>query len=131
VSGWTNEPHALTWRDGLWHLYFQANPNGAFWRDIVWGHRVSADLATWDRRHPALMPGTGFDRRGVWVGNWIPDRDPPAVLYTGVNGDWAGIGMAEAAADGSLSLVAVVDHDTDPAFQDMRDPWVMRTPTAG
>jgi hypothetical protein len=127
TTGWTNEPHALIHRDGLWHLYFQANPNGAFWRDIVWGHQVSRDLATWERRHPALMPTTGFDRRGVWVGNWIPGRSPPAVLYTGVNGEWAGIGLAEADAEGSLSLARVVDFDTDPKFQDMRDPWIVRT----
>jgi hypothetical protein len=127
ATGWANEPHALVHRDGLWHLYFQANPNGAFWRDIVWGHRVSPDLGTWERRHPALMPTTGFDRRGAWVGNWIPDRNPPAVLYTGVNGQWAGIGLAEADAEGSLSLVRVVDFDTDPSFQDMRDPWIVRT----
>jgi hypothetical protein len=126
-TGWANEPHALAWRDGLWHLYFQANPNGAFWRDIVWGHQVSDDLASWENRRPALMPSTGFDRRGVWVGNWIPDREPPSIVYTGVNGDWAGIGLAEAGPDGSLTLVEVVDHDTDPEFQDMRDPWVIRT----
>lgn len=127
ATGWTNEPHALTWRDGLWHLYFQANPNGAFWRDIVWGHLVSSDLAFWERRPPALMPTTGFDRRGVWVGNWIPDRAPSAVLYTGVNGDWAGIGLAEADDDGGLRLAHVVDHDTPSEFQDMRDPWIVRT----
>jgi hypothetical protein len=40
-AGWTNEPHALTWREGRWHLYHQVNPNGAFWRNIVWGHLVS------------------------------------------------------------------------------------------
>jgi sucrose-6-phosphate hydrolase SacC (GH32 family) len=127
ATGWTNEPHALAWRDGLWHLYFQANPNGAFWRDIVWGHQVSPDLAVWERRHPALMPTTGFDRRGVWVGNWIPDREPPAVLYTGVNGDWAGIGLAEVDGDGGLSLSHVVDHHTPPEFHDMRDPWIVRS----
>jgi hypothetical protein len=127
ATGWTNEPHALVWHDGLWHLHFQANPNGAFWRDIVWGHQVSTDLGTWERRRPALMPTTGFDRRGVWVGNWIPGREPPAVLYTGVNGQWAGIGLAEADADGTLFLARVVDFDTDPAFQDMRDPWIVRT----
>ncbi|WP_209428145.1 LamG-like jellyroll fold domain-containing protein [Pararhodobacter sp. SW119] len=127
ATGWTNEPHALTLRDGLWHLYFQANPNGAFWRDIVWGHQVSSDLAVWERRRPALMPTTGFDRRGVWVGNWIPDREPPAVLYSGVNGDWAGIGLAKADLEGGLSLAHVVDHDTPSEFQDMRDPWIVRT----
>lgn len=126
-TGWTNEPHALTWRDGLWHLHYQANPNGAYWRHIVWGHQVSRDLVTWERRHPALMPGTGFDRRGIWVGNWIPGRQPPSVLYTGVNGQWAGIGLAEADADGALRLARVVAHDTPSEYQDMRDPWVLRT----
>ncbi|MDN2584241.1 LamG-like jellyroll fold domain-containing protein [Aquibium sp. ELW1220] len=127
ATGWANEPHALTFRDGLWHLYYQANPNGAYWRDIVWGHLVSKDLVDWERRRPALMPGTGFDRRGVWVGNWIPGREPPAVVYTGVNGQWAGIGLAEAGDDGSLRLVRVLDHDTPREYQDMRDPWVVRT----
>jgi hypothetical protein len=127
ATGWTNEPHALTHRDGLWHLYFQANPNGAFWRDIVWGHQVSSDLGRWERRRPALMPTTGFDQRGVWVGNWIPGREPPAVLYTGVDGHSAGIGLAEARPDGSLDLVRVVAEDTPHEYQDMRDPWVIRT----
>lgn len=127
ATGWANEPHALTWRNGMWHVYFQANPNGAFWRDIVWGHQTSADLAEWTRQKPALMPTTGFDRRGVWVGNWIPDYDTPAVVYTGVNGEWAGIGLATANEHGSLNLVQVVEHDTPSEFQDMRDPWVVRT----
>ena len=127
ATGWANEPHALTFRDGLWHLYYQANPNGAYWRDIVWGHLVSEDLVAWERRRPALMPGTGFDRRGAWVGNWIPGREPPAVVYSGVNGQWAGIGLAEAEEDGSLRLTRVLDHNTPREYQDMRDPWVVRT----
>ncbi len=127
AAGWTNEPHALTWRDGLWHLYYQANPNGAYWRHIVWGHQVSADLVTWRGRPPALIPGTGFDRRGVWVGNWIPGHEPPRVVYTGVNGQWAGIGLAEADGNGALRRVRVIAHDTPSAYQDMRDPWVIRT----
>lgn len=125
-TGWTNEPHALTWRDGLWHLYHQANPNGAYWRSIVWGHLTSADLATWQPRFPALVPGTGFDRRGAWVGSWIPEVVPPAVLYTGVNGAWAGLGIAALRGDGGLEQVAVAATDTPEAFQDMRDPFVLR-----
>ncbi|MFW5881440.1 MAG: glycoside hydrolase family 32 protein, partial [Roseicyclus sp.] len=93
----------------------------------VWGHQVSSDLGTWERRRPALMPTTGFDQRGIWVGNWIPGREPPAVLYTGVDGHSAGIGLAEARPDGSLDLVRVVAEDTPTEYQDMRDPWVVRT----
>ena len=79
-AGWTNEPHTLTHDNGAWHLYHQANPNGAFWDHIVWGHLVSQDLVSWEARPPALVPGTGFDRRGIWVGNHIPDTEPASVL---------------------------------------------------
>lgn len=125
--GWTNEPHALIRRDGLWHLYHQANPNGAFWDHIVWGHLVSEDLAAWQARPPALVPSTGFDRRGVWVGNWIPQTEPPVALYTGVNGERSGLGRAEMQPDGRLERRDfAVRYDTPEGFQDMRDPFVLR-----
>jgi sucrose-6-phosphate hydrolase SacC (GH32 family) len=127
-AGWTNEPHTLTHRDGLWHLYHQANPNGAFWEHIVWGHLVSDDLLTWEARLPALIPSTGFDRRGIWVGNRIPDTDPPAILYTGVDGTRSGLGRAVMAEDGALVRDdGAVAHGTPPGYQDMRDPWIVRT----
>ena len=127
-AGWTNEPHALIRKDGSWHLYHQANPSGAFWEQIVWGHLVSQDLVTWQARAPALMPGTGFDRRGVWVGNHIPDTDPPAILYTGVNGERSGLGRAVRLADGSFARDdGAIAHATPPGHQDMRDPWIVAT----
>lgn len=127
-AGWTNEPHALTWEDGAWHLYHQANPNGAFWDHIVWGHLVSRDLVSWEARLPALIPGTGFDRRGVWVGNPIPETQPSAILYTGVNGERSGLGRAVRRSDGGFSREADgVAYATPQGYQDMRDPWVVRT----
>ncbi len=127
-AGWTNEPHALTHRDGLWHLYHQANPNGAFWEHIVWGHLVSEDLVTWQARLPALIPSTGFDRRGIWVGNRIPETEPPAILYTGVDGTRSGLGRAIMQPDGSFRRdEGAIAHDTPPGYQDMRDPWIVRT----
>ena len=127
-AGWTNEPHALTHENGIWHLYHQANPNGAFWEQIVWGHLVSRDLVTWEARLPALVPGTGFDRRGVWVGNRIPDIEPPAILYTGVDGTRSGLGRAMWRADGSFERdPGAIAYDTPPGYQDMRDPWVVAT----
>lgn len=128
-AGWTNEPHALM-RDGdVWRLYHQANPNGAFWDHIVWGHLVSEDLARWEARPPALLPSTGFDRRGVWVGNIVPDTAPPAVLHTGVDGHRSGLGRAEMQADGGfLRTGDTIAYDTPPGYQDMRDPYPVRTP---
>ena len=127
-AGWTNEPHTLTWDDGAWHLYHQANPNGAFWEFIVWGHLVSHDLVDWEARLPALMPGTGFDRHGIWVGNRIPETDPPAILYTGVDGARSGLGRAVRRDDGGFDRdEGAIAYDTPPGFQDMRDPWVVKT----
>jgi sucrose-6-phosphate hydrolase SacC (GH32 family) len=127
-AGWTNEPHTLTWDNGAWHLYHQANPSGAFWEFIVWGHLVSRDLVNWETRLPALMPGTGFDRRGIWVGNRIPETGPPAILYTGVDGARSGLGRAVRRADGGFDRdEGVIAHDTPPGYQDMRDPWVVKT----
>ncbi|WP_372425663.1 LamG-like jellyroll fold domain-containing protein [Salinarimonas chemoclinalis] len=128
-AGWTNEPHALI-RDGdVWRLYHQANPNGAFWDHIVWGHLVSDDLSRWEVRPPALLPSTGFDRRGVWVGNFVPDTEPPAILYTGVDGHRSGLGRAELQADGGfLRTEDTIAYDTPPGWQDMRDPYPVRTP---
>lgn len=126
-SGWTNEPHALRRADGLWHLYHQANPTGPFWAHILWGHLTSPDLVTWTPRPPALIPGAGFDRRGVWVGDWIPDTDPPRALYTGVDGRKSGLGQATWVEGGSLERGEPVLLDTPPGYQDMRDPTILRT----
>lgn len=127
-AGWTNEPHALLHRDGLWHLYHQANPNGGFWEQIVWGHLVSSDLRVWEPRPPALTPSTGFDSHGVWVGNVIPGVSPPTVLYTGVNGERSGLGRAVWQPDGSFTRDGgAIAYDTPRGYQDMRDPWIVET----
>ena len=126
-AGWTNEPHTLLLRDGTWHLYHQANPNGAFWESIVWGHLTSDDLVTWQPQLPALMPGTGFDRRGIWVGNRIPGIEPPAVLYTGVDGDRSGLGRADWREGGAFERrEPAISYATPPGYQDMRDPFIVR-----
>jgi sucrose-6-phosphate hydrolase SacC (GH32 family) len=127
-AGWTNEPHTFYHRDGLWRLYHQANPSGAYWDHMVWGHLVSEDLVDWQPRLPALIPGTGFDRRGIWVGNLIPGIDPPEALYTGVDGHRSGLGRAVARADGSFERITeAIAYNTPDGYQDMRDPFVVET----
>jgi beta-fructofuranosidase len=127
-AGWTNEPHTFHHRDGHWQLYHQANPNGAYWDHIVWGHLVSEDLVDWQPRLPALIPGTGFDRRGIWVGNLIPGIEPPEALYTGVDGHRSGLGRAVARADGSFERITeAIAYNTPEGYQDMRDPFIVET----
>jgi hypothetical protein len=73
------------------------------------------------------MPGTGFDRCGIWVGNLIPDIEPPAVLYTGVDGERSGLGRADWREGGAFERrEPAINYGTPPGYQDMRDPFIVR-----
>ena len=51
---WMNDPNGLVYDRGLWHLYFQYNPEGADWGNMSWGHATSADLRHWTEHAVAL-----------------------------------------------------------------------------
>jgi len=70
---------------GVYHLFYQYNPKGAVWGNIVWGHSVSKDLINWKELQPALYPSKPFDKYGCWSGSAtiIPGQGP-VILYTGV-----------------------------------------------
>jgi beta-fructofuranosidase len=129
-AGWTNEPHGLIRAEGRWHLYYQANPNGPWWDHMQWGHLVSDDLAHWEGRKTALWPTPGFDRAGIWVGDVMAHGNGFRALYTGVNGQWAGVGVAETDGADLGRFDKFTDNpvivDTPPGYQDMRDPFVLR-----
>ena len=70
---------------GVYHLFYQYNPKGAVWGNIVWGHSISKDLINWKVFEPALYPSKPFDKYGCWSGSAtiLPGRGP-VILYTGV-----------------------------------------------
>ncbi|KAK7345316.1 hypothetical protein VNO77_15918 [Canavalia gladiata] len=70
---------------GIYHLFYQYNPKGAVWGNIVWGHSVSKDLINWKELEPALYPSKPFDKYGCWSGSAtiLPGKGP-VILYTGV-----------------------------------------------
>ena len=51
---WLNDPNGLLHHDGVYHLFFQNNPDGSTWGNMSWGHATSTDLVTWDERPVAL-----------------------------------------------------------------------------
>ncbi|XP_010683702.2 beta-fructofuranosidase, insoluble isoenzyme 1 [Beta vulgaris subsp. vulgaris] len=70
---------------GLYHFFYQYNPWGATWGNIVWGHSVSRDLINWEALEPALYESAPFDTNGVWSGSaTILPNNRPVMLYTGV-----------------------------------------------
>ncbi|ERN07280.1 hypothetical protein AMTR_s00019p00207760 [Amborella trichopoda] len=71
---------------GVYHLFYQFNPYGAVWGNIVWAHAVSMDLIRWIHLKPAIYPSAPFDINGCWSGSAtiLPDNTP-VILYTGLN----------------------------------------------
>lgn len=69
---WMNDPNGLILHKGLYHLFFQNNPNGRDWGDISWGHAVSTDLVTW-RELPVAIRHT--DHEMAFSGSIVWDRD--------------------------------------------------------
>ncbi|OAY68098.1 Beta-fructofuranosidase, insoluble isoenzyme 4 [Ananas comosus] len=80
-KNWINGP---MYYKGIYHLFYQYNPNGSLWGNIIWGHSVSTDLINWIRLEPALDRTTPSDNNGCWSGSaTILAPDSPVILYTG------------------------------------------------
>jgi len=127
---WTNEPHGLIYWKGLYHLFYQKNPNGPYWGHLQWGHMTSTDLYHWSEMPVALSPEPGFDSEGCWSGSVIDCGDRLALIYTGVDGVKAGIALAFS-EDG----IHFKKHPGNPVipepprwgnYLDFRDPFVWR-----
>ena len=59
LYGWMNDPNGMFYKDGEWHLYYQANPYGSKWQNMTWGRSSSKDLITWTH-HPAAIEPNGL-----------------------------------------------------------------------
>lgn len=86
AANWMNDPNGPIYWQGQYHMFYQYNPNGAFWGDMHWGHAVSADMVHWKHQPVAMAPTPGGpDKDGVFSGCIVADRGVPTAIYTGVN----------------------------------------------
>ncbi|WOL02303.1 beta-fructofuranosidase, insoluble isoenzyme 4 [Canna indica] len=82
-KNWINGP---MYYNGLYHFFYQYNPNAAVWGNIHWAHSVSVDLINWAPLDLALAPTAQFDINGVFSGSaTILPGDTPVILYTGAD----------------------------------------------
>ncbi|KAK1309671.1 Beta-fructofuranosidase, insoluble isoenzyme 1 [Acorus calamus] len=83
---WINDPNGPMYYKGIYHLFYQYNPYGSVWGNIVWAHSVSTDLINWTPVEPGIYPSKPFDVNGCWSGSVtiLPDGTP-AILYTGID----------------------------------------------
>ncbi|KAK9668325.1 hypothetical protein RND81_13G051800 [Saponaria officinalis] len=87
-KNWMNDPNGPLYYKGWYHLFYQYNPEGAIWGNIVWGHAVSKDLINWDHLPLAMVPDEWYDFNGVWTGSaTLLPNGQIMMLYTGSTND--------------------------------------------
>ncbi len=98
---WMNEPHAPIYYQpegsdvGKYHLFFQFNLNGPYFRNICWGHLVSDDMVNWTPLKEVITPTAGtVAPDGVWSGGSTYDSDGvPVLFFTAGNDSWQKAGQ--------------------------------------
>lgn len=79
-----NDPNGLIQHQGVYHLFYQHNPQQARWGQIHWGHAASRDLVHWEHLPPALAPGPEpVDAGGIFSGCCVVHNGVPTIIYTG------------------------------------------------
>lgn len=137
---WMNDPNGLVHHEGLWHLYYQHNPEGSDWGNMSWGHATSADLEHWTE-HPVALPHRTGEQ--IYSGSVVASRAGGDVLtayYTSAYDDGRQAQSRATSHDGGFTWETdpsnpVLDRGTtafrDPKvirYDDARDPrWVMLT----
>lgn len=85
AANWMNDPNGPIYWRGEYHMFYQYNPNGAYWGDMHWGHAISPDMVHWRHLPVALAPTPGGpDAAGCFSGTALADGDHVGMLYTGV-----------------------------------------------
>jgi beta-fructofuranosidase len=84
-ANWMNDPDAPIYWKGVYHMFYQYNPDGAYWGNMHWGHAVSPDMVHWHHLPVALEPTPGGpDSDGCFTGTAAIQDDRVVILYTGV-----------------------------------------------
>ncbi|KAJ6853782.1 beta-fructofuranosidase, insoluble isoenzyme 3-like [Iris pallida] len=134
---WINDPNGPMYYNGVYHLFYQYNPKGAVWGNIVWAHSVSTDMINWRAVDPAIYPSKPFDINGCWSGSaTILPGNKPVILYTGVdpqNQQVQNIAFPKNLSDPDLRewvkpdynpIIAPVDGINGSAFRDPTTAWL-------
>ena len=132
-TNWMNDPNGMFFDEttGLWHLYFQHNPEAPVWGPMHWAHSTSKDLIHWEHKPIVLYP----DSLGtIFSGSAVVDRENTAgfgenaviAIYT--QSEYIGQNQSIAySLDGGLTFTK---YEGNPVLMgdiaDFRDPKVTR-----
>ncbi|KAK7309037.1 hypothetical protein RJT34_05459 [Clitoria ternatea] len=131
-KNWMNDPNGPMYYKGWYHFFYQYNPKGAIWGDIVWGHAVSRDLIHWLHLPLAMVADEWYDVKGVWTGSaTILPNGQVIMLYTGSTNESVQVqNLAYPADPSDPLLVDWVKYPENPVLfpppgigaKDFRDP---------
>ena len=119
-ENWMNDPNGLIQWRGRYHMFYQHNPDGAFWANMHWGHAVSDDLVHWHDLPIALAPTPGgSDEAGCFSGCAVDHDGVPTLIYTGVrNGIWPADKQAACIATSyDDNLLTWTKHNGNPVIR--------------
>ena len=117
---WMNEPHAPIYYNGMYHLFFQQNMSGSYWRNICWGHLVSEDMVNWVPVKEAITPtADSVVPDGVWSGGATLDTNGVPLLFFTAGND--AFGEVEGLISNQNIGVAYPADLTDPNLTD----WII------
>jgi len=116
---WMNEPHAPLYYNGMYHLFYQCNMVGTYWRNICWGHLVSKDMVNWTPIKEAITPTeNSVVPDGVWSGGATTDvNGVPLLFFTAGNDSYKKDGLI---SNQNIGVVYPADL-SDPYLTD----WVI------
>lgn len=135
-SNWMNDPNGFIQWQGKYHLFYQHNPNGAFWGDMHWGHAISDDLVHWTDLPIALTPTLNSpDAAGCFSGCAVNNDGVPTIIYTSTVGTRYEV-QTQSIATSSDGLLTWEKYAGNPVLSevpaesgqivDFRDPFVWK-----
>lgn len=124
---WMNDPNGLVYDRGLWHVYFQYNPEGSDWGNMSWGHATSADLQHWTE-HPVALPYRDGEQifSGSIVASPIADEMLLTAYYTSAYDDHQAQSMATSRDGGYTWEPDARNPVLDRGTSAFRDPKIIR-----
>ena len=134
-----NDPNGLVYYKGVYHLFYQYNPDGNTWGNMSWGHATSTDLVHWTEQPLAIPNDSNQD---IFSGSVVADTtnssgfgtvdNPPLVaIFTSAykSGPYAGL-QAQSLAYSTDNGQTWTKYSGNPVLNrnsaNFRDPKVFR-----